>query len=88
MTVTVPPAELEAAERYLRSATLDDISLQFVRALAEADAFNGDISNVLYFLDKPWKWAKEYAVWGANGRPNDDSEPGWEAFQAAVDSVD
>lgn len=74
----------------IRSATRDNIAA-FAKALHEADGFTGasheqDVQNLLYFLEKPHKWEPEYAIWLANGRPMDDSEDGWDAFLAAVDS--
>jgi hypothetical protein len=63
----------------------------FAKALHEAGGFQGetaadDAGNVLYFFEKPHKWADEFAVWQTNGRPLDDSEPGWETFLAAVEN--
>jgi hypothetical protein len=79
---------LVEAERLLTNNAPADEFLQFVRALVEADALTtdvrGDFSEVVYFLEKPWKWATEFVAWDEAGRPMDDSMPGWEAFTIAV----
>lgn len=68
----------------LLQAAPRNLLLDFANALQEADAFGGEIGNVLDFLEKPWKCAAEYAAWVDNGKPLDDSEPGWAEFLVAV----
>lgn len=64
--------------------TVTDNLLNFARSLQEADAFGGEISNVLDFFEKPWKQENEYVAWVEAGKPTDDSEDGWAKFSEAV----
>lgn len=72
------------AEVALRNSAIEDHTLQFIRALDSADVFPG-AGALIYFLEKPWKWAPEYAAWLASGKPMDYSEDGWDEFVAAVE---
>lgn len=78
----------EEAEVELRSHRPDEDFRAFLRALDVAGAFITR-SDLLYALEKPWKYAREYEVWVRVGRPCDDSDPddlpGWRRFLAAVD---
>lgn len=38
------------------------------------------------FLEKPWKWAREYRAWVELDRPNDD-ERNWSRFVTALEVV-
>jgi len=57
----------------------EDEFLQFIRALVAAGWLT-EMDEVVYFLEKPWKYAGEFFAWDAAGRPMDDSEPGWSKF--------
>lgn len=70
----------------LHNYNLPDDLLRFAHALADADGFAGDISNALYFFEKPWKWEPEYERWRQLGSPTDPSESGWDEFCEAVDA--
>jgi hypothetical protein len=70
----------------LHAYNLPDDLLRFAHALQEADGFAGDISNVLYFFEKPWKWESEYESWRAAGSPSDHTDGAWDAFVEAVES--
>lgn len=41
--------------------------LAFLRARNEAESLT--FENVIYFLEKPWKWDDEYEAWIRAGRP-------------------
>lgn len=56
---------------------LSDECLSFARAMKELYASDFDW---LYFLEKPYKWARQFEVWVEHGRPADDSEPQWDHF--------
>lgn len=75
---------VDEAEEYLRRNAIGDEMLTFARALVEADAFAGKEDNFLYFLEKPWKWARQLIAWHQAGRPLDASEAGWDLFYEAV----
>lgn len=44
--------------------------------------------DVLYYLEKPWKWAPEMAAWAANGKPTAAGEPGFMKFANEVMRLD
>lgn len=73
------PMDRDTAEKYLRQWKLNDVFLQFFRALQERDGSDFDAA---YFLDRPEKWADDYVEWVKAGKPEDASEAGWEAFEA------
>jgi hypothetical protein len=85
-----PTVDVEQAERFLRTQAPGDEFLQFIRALVETGALREGgwerYSAFVYFLEKPWKWAGEYAAWVEAGRPMDDSEPGWEQFWTGIET--
>lgn len=80
------PDQIQQAEDQLRLRSINDELLAFARALDSAGQFQ-KVSEVIYFLEKPWKWAPEWAVWTTVGKPMDESEAGWEAFQESVDAT-
>lgn len=45
----------------------------FSRILIAAGLLDDD--QVGYFLEKPWKWEREHALWQAAGRPSPSDEP-------------
>jgi hypothetical protein len=55
----------------------------FVRAMIAADS---DF-DVVYFLEKPWKWNMEANAWYTFGLPKQPGDPGWRQFQQAVDRI-
>jgi hypothetical protein len=79
----------DEAGRILQGFAPPDEFLQFIRALDEADALEGDVTNdlstVIYLLEKPWKYAGEFVAWNEAGRPMDDSESGWSRFVEAIE---
>lgn len=89
MTLT----DQENAEVILRAqaSLITDNFLTFTRALVNAGAFDSE-ADLLYFLEKPWKWSTAYAVWTANGRPTNDESPedvaGWRRFLEALEIED
>lgn len=56
--------------------------VSFGRALAAGDA----AFDWPYFLDKPWKWEREYAAWVELDRPGPD-EAAWSTFEARVEEL-
>lgn len=80
----------DKAREVLATQAPSDEFLQFARAMIDAGKFAAAETNELreftYFLEKPWKWAAEFAAWDAAGRPQDGSEQGWEAFLVAVEA--
>jgi hypothetical protein len=74
----------EQAGQILNGHAPDDELLQFVRALVEAGKLT-EVEGLVYFLEKPWKYADEFVSWDHFDRPMDDSEPGWDAFAQAIE---
>ncbi|WP_461666582.1 hypothetical protein [Gordonia sputi] len=59
------------------------IVLAFGRVLVSAEVIDDAASAVLDYVEKPWKFAPEYAVWEAVGNPTV-GDVGWDAFCVAV----
>ena len=81
----------DEAGRFLRGFAPPDEFLQFIRALNEAGMLESaegrdPRAELIYMLEKPWKWADEYVAWYAAGRPMDASESGWWQFAEAVEA--
>lgn len=85
--------DAEKAENFLRAQAISDDFLRFLHAVQEANGFFADeASNLLYALEKPWKYAGAYAAWVNAGKPSeevnhlDDGQPDsdWESFVDAV----
>ena len=55
------------------------IVLAFGRVLASAEVIDDAASAVLDYVEKPWKFAPEYAAWEAVGNPTV-GDVGWDAF--------
>jgi hypothetical protein len=73
----------ETAINELRMKRLDDDLLGFATAMKAAQ---GDEFDWLYFLDKPQKWAPEYAAWVDSGRPvRAEDGAAWEQWLAAME---
>lgn len=71
------------AEKFLQANAINGELLEFVRALDMALAFVRT-GELLYFLEKPWKWTDEFVAWDAAGRPTSHSDEGWGAFADAL----
>lgn len=56
---------------------------QVARMLVDAEVLSS-ARDVVDFLEKPWKWEPERALWLSAGRPRV-GEPGWELFAARLD---
>lgn len=59
---------------------------EFLRAMVDTGAFETG-SSVVDFLEKPWHWDDEYAIWTGLGRPLDRSDSGWSDFETALDEL-
>ena len=40
--------------------------------------------DVLYYVEKPHKWAPEHELWETAGRPGDAAVAGWDAYLRAL----
>lgn len=59
--------------------------LAFARALDGCGAFDEDgIPDLLYFLERPWKWTPEYNAWVAAGRPAETLQDGPTWYEAGT----
>jgi hypothetical protein len=56
---------------------VSDEGLAFLRAYADASDVN--VAELLYMLEKPWKFQSEYVAWVAFDRPQDD-DPKFEVW--------
>lgn len=74
---------IENAERELARSAPTGHLIALGRAIAELD---GEL-DWPYFLEKPWKWAREYVAWCDHGRPDTGDGAAWEAFADAVEEV-
>jgi hypothetical protein len=70
------------AETELRLLNIPDDVLGFCRAMFEAEAEGFDW---LYFLEKPWKWAAEFAGWVSAGKPIDASHPNFDQWADSLE---
>jgi hypothetical protein len=81
----------KTAELLLQAYAVPDDFLNFLKALQTADAFAGSITNVIYAVEKPWKYANAYAIWGEVGKPtepedlNGELDARWERFATVAD---
>ncbi len=48
------------------SLLLGDVA-EFAGYMAEAEDWSA--ADLLYFLEKPWKWQAEFDAWVASGKP-------------------
>jgi hypothetical protein len=51
----------------------------FARVLCDLEMF-ATIDDLLYFLEKPWKWDEEHDFWNEAGRPTYDEGENWQIF--------
>jgi hypothetical protein len=56
-----------------------DQVLAFGRVLADADLLEADTAAAAFdYIDKPFKWDPEHAIWDVSGRPTSDPEQNWQ----------
>ena len=60
----------------------------FAYVLVDADYLPAGQKEVVYYLEKPWKWTEEHRIWAASGRPNSGDEPAWEIFLRHLEAAD
>lgn len=60
---------------------LGGVTLDFLRACIDGSVLKED--EILYFLEKPEKWAAEHAAWCEHHQPQE-GEPGWQEWLDAV----
>lgn len=77
------PTTIENAQRELERSRPTGHLAGLGAALVELD---GEL-DWPYFLEKPWKWAREYVVWTEWGRPGSDDGAAWEGFARAVEEA-
>jgi hypothetical protein len=70
-------AETEWFEDYHELASFAD-------ALDEANEWD-DVEELLYYIEKPFKWNTEHEKWEEFGNPYSEDE-GWTDFKAALDA--
>jgi len=71
------------ARELLSGWRIPDNCVSFARAMHDYDhGFDWP-----YFLEKPYKWAREFAAWTAAGRPIERRDPGWDGFERALDAI-
>ena len=58
--------------------------VEFAEMLVDADLLES-AKDVIYFLDKPWKWNNEHEAWVRHGRPADDTADGWFPFHKELE---
>ena len=77
----------------LAQGLLDDMAqrvpsnlIDFGRAL---DSWLGGANEFewAYFLEKPWKWAGEYALWANLNYPQDGDGQSWDEFVNTLDTM-
>lgn len=56
----------------------------FASVLYDADEFD-DVSELLYYIEKPYKWDTEHDKWEEMGNPSSDDDE-WDEFKAILDS--
>ena len=77
------PMERSDGEAELaRLLQVPDVVLNFARAMFEAD---GENFEWLDFLEKPWKWGREYARWCDAGKPADLDGADFARFVASLE---
>ena len=74
---------IENAERELARSGPTGHLIGLGRTLVELD---GEL-DWPYFLEKPWKYAREYLAWTDHGRPDTGDGLAWEAFADAVEEA-
>lgn len=57
----------------------------FAGILVRADWLDS-ADDVIYYLEKPWKWNNEYELWDGCGRPDLDDE-GWDFFLKKLEKL-
>lgn len=62
--------------------SVSDRAVAFARVLVELDSMTTD--ELVYFMDRPEKWDREYEAWLRLGRPSSD-EPAWRSFEEVVE---
>lgn len=58
--------------------------VNFARAMVE---LQGDTLDVVYFLDRPEKWATELVAWRSAGAPTSPDDDGWQRFAEDVEGA-
>lgn len=74
---------IENAERELARSAPTGHLVSFAHVLEELD---GSL-DWPYFMEKPYKWGREYVAWSDHGRPTSSDGAAWEAFADAVEEV-
>jgi len=74
---------VEAAEAELARNAPTGYLIGLGRALVELD---GEL-DWPYFLEKPYKWAREYVAWLDHDRPDTGDGAAWDSFADAVEEV-
>jgi hypothetical protein len=73
------------AQAYLATITPADDFGTFAAILVAGDGF-ADPEAILDYIEKPWKWAPEYAEWVNAGRPSPD-DAAWDTFAAKLTAL-
>jgi hypothetical protein len=73
----------ETAAHILRNFHVPDDVLSFARAMR---LVQGQDFDLIYFLEKPWEWAREFGLWDDCGRPMADDTTSLETFGALTDA--
>lgn len=68
--IPAEPMTLAEATGHLRRLYIGDDHLGFARAM---DELQGQGFDVYYYLEKPYKWAREYQAWVNAGFPRSGS---------------
>ncbi len=67
MPPSVSSLAVEEAEKLTRLLVVPDDMLGFVRMMRD---WQGTDFDYVYWLEKPWKWERELAVWLSAGKPD------------------
>jgi hypothetical protein len=73
-----------AIQRMLREVNVSPTARQFVSAMLDAAGWSAP--DVLDFMDKPWKWSDEFALWCEHGKPTAGDE-GFAAFAGLIEAA-
>ena len=69
----------------IRHVAVSDSAQFFIGAMSEAASWN--LTNVMEFLEKPWKWANEYGAWARCGSPRDSDHVAFEDFLTELEKL-
>jgi hypothetical protein len=77
---TLWPMTIQATHTLRNDVQVADPALGFARAMHN---LHGSDFELLYFLEKPWKWQDEYERWCSAGMPSSSDAETWEAWAVA-----